>query len=129
MDKIVRFFVSGKIVDEKKAKDVMKLLRSAGHEITFDWTTIGHLRPYDENSDLSRDAAIKECEGVLSADVLIVLAHEKGIGMYVELGIALGAGIPVRVIADQESRTMFFHHPLVKRVKDIEEIVKEFSLT
>jgi hypothetical protein len=50
-----------------------------------------------------------------------------GIGMFVELGIAIGAGIPVRVVTSEESQTMFFHHPLVKRITDINDIIKEFS--
>jgi hypothetical protein len=47
--------------------------------------------------------------------------------MYVELGIAIGAGIPIRVVTKTESRSMFFHHPLVKRVGSINDVIKEFS--
>ncbi len=104
-----------------------KLLQEAGHELTFDWTKIDHLRPYDENMAACREAAIKESRSIKDADVLIVLAHERGVGMYVELGIAIGSGIPVRVVTDVESRTMFFHHPLVKKVDSLEQILEEFS--
>lgn len=124
----MKFFVSGKVSEEDDAKGAMQALREAGHEITFDWTTIEHLRPYDINSSASREAAIKESRGVLEADVLVIFAHERGVGMYVELGIAIGNGIPVRVVSNtKDSHTMFFHHPLVKRVASIEEIIKEFS--
>jgi hypothetical protein len=123
----MKFFVSGKIGDEDNVKKAMQALRDAGHEITFDWTTIDHLRPYDINSSASREAAIKESRGVLDADVLVIFAHERGVGMYVELGIAIGAGMPIRVVTNTESRTMFFHHPLVKKIGSFEEIIKEFS--
>lgn len=106
----------------------MQALQEAGHDITFNWTMIEHLRPYDTNSSASEDAAIRESQGVMNADVLVVLSHESGVGMYVELGIAIGNGIPVRVVTNtKDSHTMFFHHPLVKRVESIEEIIKEFS--
>ncbi len=59
--------------------------------------------------------------------MLIIQAHDRGVGMYVELGIAIGSGIPVRVVTDVESRTMFFHHPLVKKVDSLEQILKEFN--
>ena len=122
----MKFFVSGKVGTEENVRAVMKALQDVGHEITFDWTTIKHLRPYDKNVVASREAALKESRGVRNADVLIILAHDNGIGMYVELGIAIGSGIPVRVVTDVESRTMFFHHPLVKKVDSVEQILKEF---
>jgi len=123
----MKFFVSGKVGAEENVRAVMKALQDAGHEITFDWTKIDHLRPYEKNSAASRSAAIKESHGVKDADVLIILAHDHGIGMYVELGIAIGCGIPIRVVTDVESRTMFFHHPLVKKVDSFKQILEEFS--
>ena len=123
----MKFFVSGKVGVEDDAKAAMKVLRDAGHEITFDWTETEHLRPYDENATASREAAVKESRGVEEADVLIVIAHNRGVGMYVELGIAIGSGVPVRIVTNEESRTMFFHHPLVRKVQSIEQILEEFS--
>ncbi len=124
---IMKFFVSGKVGDDDITKTVMEALKSAGHEITFDWTSIEHLRPYDKNAAASREAAISETCGVKNADVLVIIAHDKGVGMYVEFGIAIGSGIPVRVITKVESRTMFFHHPLVRKINSIEEVIEEFS--
>jgi hypothetical protein len=123
----MKFFVSGKAGFENDARAAMKSLRDAGHDITFDWTTIGNLKPYDINITASQEAAIKESSGVKEADVLVVITHNNGIGIYVELGIALGVGIPVRIITNEESRSMFFHHPLVRKVSSIEEVIKEFS--
>lgn len=123
----MKFFVSGKVGVEGDVRAAMKALKDAGHEITFDWTTIDHLRPYDKNAEASREAALKESRGVEDADVLIILAHDRGVGMYVELGIAIGSGIPVRVVTGVESWTMFFHHPLVKKVDSLEQILNEFS--
>jgi len=123
----MKFFVSGKVGDDDICKSLMESLKGAGHEITFDWTSIEHLRPYDKNAAASREAAISEACGVKNADVLVIIAHDKGVGMYVELGIAIGAGIPVRVITKVESRTMFFHHPLVRKINSIDEVIEEFS--
>ena len=123
----MKFFVSGKVGVEGGVREAIKALKDAGHEITFDWTTIDHLRPYDKNAEASREAAIRESRGVEDADMLIILPHDRGVGMYVELGIAIGSGIPIRVVTGVESRTMFFHHPLVKKVDSLEEILKEFS--
>ena len=123
----MKFFVSGKIGIQNDAKSAMKILQNAGHQITFDWTTIEHLRPYDKNSSASREAAIQESQGVKDADVFVIIAHNKGVGMYVELGIAIGISIPIRIITNVESRSMFFHHPLVKKISNINEVIKEFG--
>ena len=123
----MKFFVSGKSGVENDARAAMKSLRDAGHDITFDWTNIGLLKPYDINATASQEAAIKESSGVKEADVLVIITHSNGVGMYVELGIALGVGIPVPLVTNEESRSVFFHHPLVRKVGSIEEVIKEFS--
>lgn len=123
----MNFYVSGKLGDTGITKAVMEALKEAGHKITLDWTTIPQLKPYDINAEASPAAAIDEANAVKEADVLVMIPHDKGIGMYVELGIALGFGIPVRVIVLGPSRTIFFHHPLVKRISYIEDLVEEFS--
>lgn len=123
----MKFYVSGKLGDIWITKDVIEALRAAGHEITVDWTKLPSLKPYDINAEASQKAAVEEAQGVKEADVLVLIPHDRGIGMYVEFGIALGSGIPVRVITKYESKSMFFHHPLVKRISSIEELIEEFS--
>jgi hypothetical protein len=123
----MKFFVSGKVGADEDVRSAIAKLRAAGHEITFDWTEVPHLKPYDANWRAAREAATMEAEGVKAADVLVLFPHEHGVGLFVELGVALGAGIPVRVVSTTESRTMFFHHPLVKRVKDFDEVLREFA--
>ena len=89
----MKFFVSGKIGDEEDAKRAMELLCQAGHTTTFDWTTIAHLKPYDENPDRSREAALLEARGVCEADALVLMAHKSGVGMFVEIiGINIVVG-------------------------------------
>lgn len=122
----MKFFVSGKIGVEGDAKEVMEALRNAGHEITFDWTVTEHLKPYDERAEECRVAASVDCLGVMAADVLILIPHERGVGMFVEFGIAIACDIPIRVIVNGESRTLFFYHPQVKRVSGVQEIIEEF---
>lgn len=123
----MKFFVSGKLGFEENAREAMNALRDAGHQITFDWTDIEHLRPYDENILACRELSVRESNGVKQADLLVIIAHNEGVGMYIELGIAIGLGIPVRVVTSEESQSLFFHHPLVKKVSTIEEVIAEFS--
>lgn len=122
----MKLFVTGKAGEEQKAREVMQLLRKAGHEITFDWTTIPHLKPYDQNIHESRQAALLEARGVLEADAIVLLAHERGVGMYVELGMAIAKNKPVYVIGDV-APTMFLFHPIVIRFKDLTEVLRHLE--
>ncbi len=122
----MKFFVSGKIGYVGGAREAMGALIDAGHEITFDWTRLPHLKPYDDNAAECHLSAIVDCRGVKDADVFVLLPHDRGIGMYVELGMAIAFGIPIRIVTKAESRSMFFLHPLVKKVDSIEDVISEF---
>ena len=123
----MRIFVAGKVSEEDAAKKAMQVVKQAGHEITFDWTSIPHLRPYEVNEDASRRAAVLETKGIKESDAVILLAHEHGRGMYVELGMALASNKPVFVVGGDGSQTMFLFHPLVHRVKNISEVLPLIS--
>ena len=120
----MKIFVSGKIGQDSDVRAVMAALRNQGHEITFDWTAIEHLRPYEENSRASSKAATLEVDGVRRADLLVLLTDDRGVGMFVELGAALALDKPVYVVSRPPARTMFFFHPLVTVVSSIDELLE-----
>lgn len=92
----MRVFVSAKFEQKTAVRDAYKKLRAAGHEITYDWTEETDFRAEPGKLDeYHAQCAEKDIEGVQEADVLVIFPHENGKGLYVELGIALGAAIPV----------------------------------
>src|SRR5262245_42814620 len=107
----MKIFVSGKLGQETSIRELMGTLLGLGHEVTFDWTALGHLKPYEDHADEAARAAELEIEGVKSADALIVVSHEEGVGLFVEVGAAIGLGKPVFAVVPDVSRTMFFFHP------------------
>jgi nucleoside 2-deoxyribosyltransferase len=119
----MRVFVSGKVGAEGEIRSLMRTLEKRGHELTFDWTLIEHLRPYERNKDASRSAAIQEVEGVRSADALVLVEHDRGVGMFVELGVAIALGKRAYVVSGESPRTMFYFHPLVRRVASFDELL------
>ncbi|MDQ4143131.1 MAG: nucleoside 2-deoxyribosyltransferase, partial [Actinomycetota bacterium] len=123
----MRVFVSGKVGDEERVRDLINHLTALGHDVTFDWTAVPHLKPYERNHAASARTAALEVDGVKQSDIVIVLAHEDGIGMYVELGIALGTGKQVYIVSKGSSRSMFFHHPLVTIVNSIDDVLTRLN--
>ena len=124
----MKVFVSGKLGEEAKVRRFNAQLLGRGHELSLDWTELPHLRPYARNRTLANEVATREAQSVASSDVLILLADRDGKGMYVELGIALGLGIPVIVLTDDDESTMFYQHSLVTVAATIEEVFDELEI-
>jgi nucleoside 2-deoxyribosyltransferase len=66
----------------------------ARHELTYDWTAHGSVQHLGE--DVIRSVAYKEARGVSDADLVVILLPG-GRGTHVELGIAIGAEVPVYI--------------------------------
>lgn len=93
--------------------------RQRGWEVTYDWTTHGSVAG---DEVLARQVAINEIQGVLDADVVVVLLPG-GKGTHTELGAALAQGIPVILCAPEglpaDGRyPSFYRHPLVVTVSN-----------
>ena len=119
----MKVFVSGKVGHEADTRYAINRLLGLGHDITFDWTQIPHLKPYEENRLEASRAATLEIEGVRLADQLLLLLDDRGVGMYVELGVALSLRKPVIAVSTGPLRSMFLFHPLVTIVSTIDQAI------
>jgi hypothetical protein len=108
-------------------KPLLAVLRVAGHEITHDWTNeddAGLAEP-----DLSAYHALcarDDLRGASECDVLVLLPHEKGRGLWVEVGCALAMGRRVLVVGDPgdaKTRCIFLNGPLVRWVPNCAQVV------
>jgi hypothetical protein len=81
-----------------RAKDAMRALAEAGHEVTSDWTRMiedrGEANPADASFEERREWAAKDVRGVAVCDVLWLLmpSDRPSFGGGVEFGFALGDG-------------------------------------
>jgi hypothetical protein len=94
----VRVYVAASSSQIDRAKDAMRILAEAGHEVTSDWTrTIedrGEANPADASFEERRDWAAEDVRGVAVCDVLWLLmpSDRPSFGAGVEFGFALGDG-------------------------------------
>lgn len=98
-------------------REIMALLKEKCHEITHDWTV---------ETVESRQCVLNDINGVKAADALIVVLEQdlKYVGTLMEIGAALALGKPVYVLGDAPiTNYMFFRHPLVRKIKSLEEIL------
>jgi hypothetical protein len=94
----VRVYVAASSSQIDRAKDAMRTLAEAGHEVTSDWTRMiedrGEANPADASFEERRDWAAEDVRGVAVCDVLWLLmpSDRPSFGAGVEFGFALGDG-------------------------------------
>jgi len=90
-------------------------LRAAGHAITYDWTTHGSVQ--GEGFARLAEVAQAERDGVAVADLVIAILPG-GRGTHVEIGMALGYGIPVALLIQNgcyDAECAFYSLPEIDR--------------
>jgi nucleoside 2-deoxyribosyltransferase len=116
----MRIYVASKFEEKDRTRKIIEVLRNMGHQITHDWT---HEIPYEEGDPRGppyyRKCAEADVAGVQTADAIIVLSHQHGKGMFVEMGIAIARGIPI-VAVGPHFNTIFYELPTVTKVQTIE---------
>jgi hypothetical protein len=126
-EKAMKVYVSGTSKRADLANEVMQRLQDEGHIITMDWTID---IPSEDTMDADQLAARAEkavsavCEA--GAVVLLITKEMRGVGSMIEVGAALGKGIPVLVAELEEGFDHFFSfHPLVWRAHSVAGIMKQ----
>jgi nucleoside 2-deoxyribosyltransferase len=118
----MKLFVASSYLNKANARAAMRKLRKAGHEITFDWT-----QPEQMKTDADwRRKASEDFRGVVNAEVLIVIWPGR-MGTSTEVGIALGRGIPVFIVGDPGRTSVYWYHPLVAVVPDLDTALLELG--
>jgi hypothetical protein len=125
----MKIYIASKLENFANVQCLRDCLRSAGHQITYDWTVHGPV--YASGLARVREVAEAETLGVLNADLVIVL-WPGGRGTHVEFGIALGASIPIIFVSGDERHHQattetcaFYHHPRVTRCHTMPEVILE----
>ena len=106
----MKVYVAGKFEDRFEIRTVMNRLRAVGHEVTHDWT-------YEDPGDLQGDAlasflthcAEADMNGVLEADILVLINHKLAFGAAAEMGMAIAWGKVVYVVGPEIRDNIFFH--------------------
>ena len=127
------FYISSRVADIEKVKEIIKYIEQRGHKVKTDWTEHTPPRPYDSNIKISKKYAIEDINASMNCDIFVLLTSNAGTGMYTEFGSAiannLSKGKPkIFVIGEYVTRSMFFFHTSVTRKETIEEVFEVLSL-
>lgn len=127
--------MAGPLAAAQTVHAVQSTVVAAGHELTLDWSR-GPDVAFDDYGSLptvSAELASADLNAVLTADAVLVVASEHdGRGMFVELGAALaraqsGDLAHVVVVGPIHHESVFYYHPAVLRVSDVDEWLAAIS--
>jgi len=129
----MKFYIAGKFEEVEVIHKLFDRVRTAGHEISYDWTTHIKAKPYIDNVELIRSYAENELNSILHSDVFIYLTHERGTTLHMEYGAALakkklGGAIEIYVVGENNARSPWYFNPLVKRVDTAEAALTDFGI-
>jgi nucleoside 2-deoxyribosyltransferase len=125
----MKIYIASKLENFENVHALRDCLRENGHEITYDWTLHGPV--YGSGLARVREVAEAEAQGVLAADIVIVV-WPGGRGTHVEMGMAIAARkVVIFVSGDERHHTAttetcaFYHHPSVRRAYTLPEALLE----
>lgn len=102
---IRRLYVASAFAERARAAAAVEEAKALGFSVPRDWTLDVDLK----GAHAIERAALANLKGVREADRLIVLLPEdpqSTLGLWVELGAALGSGVPVVLVSTQPARTL-----------------------
>lgn len=125
----MRVYVAGSMYDPgiEYVKMIQDALRVCGHEISYDWTA----EPISETGDPEelRLLAKAERDGVLSADLLILLDHNRPRGVLIESLMTLGIGKEALVLIEEgRNPSLFYHLPNCTIVASHDNLLRAIEL-
>lgn len=125
----MKIYVSAKFDDKERVKKVYDLLQQAGHTITHEWIHNKAAFPFSEHAVFTTRCAVEDIQGVLDADVFILLSNaQPSMGSSAELGAAIASFITFKkpslfVVGPHFDTNFAFYHPAVTMVESVEQVL------
>lgn len=116
----MKYYIATRIARANEHNYVRNHLAKFGWELTYDWTEHGSVK--NTNTRTLSDVAKKEVDGILEAQVVLVLLPG-GFGTHTELGLAIAANkitivhsIDKKLFEANDSTCAFYHHERVHQL-------------
>lgn len=129
----LKYYLATRVENWFAANEIADALNGAGWFQTYRWTGHGKNGNVEHLGDgIKREVAENEVNGVLAADVLIVLAPG-GRGTHCEVGVALGSNKPIFIWAEKEKdlksadgqiTTFYYHSNVTRCICSRDEVIK-----
>lgn len=129
----MKIYVSAKFNDKERVKKIYDLLKQQGHTITHEWIHNKESYPFDKDPVYTAQCASDDFNGVLTADIFILLSNaEPSLGASGELGAAIASFTTFKkpyiyVIGPHFNVNFCFYHPAVIKKDSFEEVLQDMA--
>ena len=94
----MKFYIADKWGEYARVLQLKEALEQRGHSCTCDWASISRQVHEEGFIEDTKQSALADLQGVKDADILILVAKDKGgQGRWIEYGYALALGKPILV--------------------------------
>ncbi len=123
----MKWYIASRQKEKANVKKLIKLLRRYNHQVDYDWTLFGDLKPYNKNEEKYSETTQKISSAILDSEVFVLLSDSGGTDMFIELGMAIANNIKnktprIYIIGEHNKRSLMHFHPCIKRLDSIDDI-------
>ena len=125
----MKWYIASRTKHSQTVANIIKKLEAEEHTVTFDWTGLPDLRPFEQHAEACRILSNQISSSILASDVFVLISDPEGTDMFIELGIAIAQHMKYQspkifVIGPHNKRSLMHFHPSIKHVENFDEIVE-----
>ncbi|MAH46259.1 hypothetical protein CMI37_10540 [Candidatus Pacearchaeota archaeon] len=112
---------------KESIEKIINFLKSQDQQVVYEWSKLGSLKPYNENSNKSSLVAKEIGDALKNVDIFILVADEAGTDMFIELGIVIGRWLDnnktkIYAVGKFNDRSLMHFHPAIKQVDKLSDV-------
>lgn len=126
----MNWYFASRMRHRKSINEIIKILKSKNQSVSYEWSELKSLKPYNENSERSSIIAKQINNSLEKTDIFVMISDKEGTDMFIELGIIIEQKnkkdkIKIYVVGEHNDRSLMHFHPNIIRVKNLKGIFSE----
>lgn len=123
----MKWYFASRMRHKESIEKIVNFLKSQNHHVVYEWSKLGSLKPYNENSNKSSLVAKDLTDALKDVDIFVLIADEAGTDMFIELGIVIGRWLnnsktKIYAVGKFNDRSLMHFHPAIKRVDKLSAV-------
>lgn len=119
----MNIYIANIFAERDQMPAIAQKFEDAGHVITHPWWNVENIPYVEKTSELKKLHATLDANGVLKADLMVLLNTGKSEGKAVEQGLAIAKGLPIIAVGTpgEHSKNIFHWLPNYKWVSSVDD--------
>ena len=124
---IMKWYFASRVRHKETINKIADFLKFQNQQVVSEWSKLGSLKPYNENSDKSTSFAKNVGNSLKDTDIFVLIVDEAGTDIFVELGIVIGRWlennkIRIYIVGKFNDRSLMHFHPAIKQIDKLSDV-------